>query len=329
METQTTYKPILGLLETQIAIKFVKDTFESELAKALKLVRVSAPLFVYSNSGLNDYLNGFERPVSFDALDFDEEIEIVQSLAKWKRTALKKYGFQPGTGLYTDMNAIRRDENTDALHSLYVDQWDWEKVITPSNRNTEYLSNVVNTIYSVIYNVGKLVEEKYPKIVNTLPREIKIISTLELEELYPNMTRKERENQITKDYGAVFLHQIGHPLKDGKPHDGRAPDYDDWNLNGDILVWDNELNIALELSSMGIRVDSESIKNQVKNNDKLNNDYAKAILNNELPLTIGGGIGQSRLCMFFLKKMHIGEVQASLWKKEDIEKLKKLNINLL
>ncbi len=328
------YKPILGLLETQIAIKFVKDTFEQKLATALNLTRVSAPLFVYSNSGLNDYLSGFERPVSFKALEFNDEIEIVHSLAKWKRMALQKYNFKPGSGLYTDMNAIRRDENTDALHSLYVDQWDWEKVLLDENRNLSYLSEVVKTIYGVIYEVGVLVESKYPSLKNNLPRDIKILSTQELEDLYPNKTGKERENLITKKYGAVFITQIGWPLESGKPHDGRAPDYDDWYLNGDILVWDEELNIALELSSMGIRVNKDSLYKQVmhKSNNldhKLDNDYAKQVLNNELPLTIGGGIGQSRLCMFFLKKRHIGEVQVSIWKKEDLERLAKENIILL
>ena len=328
------YKPILGLLETQIAIKFVKDTFEQKLATALNLTRVSAPLFVYSHSGLNDYLSGFERPVSFKALEFSNDIEIVHSLAKWKRMALAKYEFLPGSGLYTDMNAIRRDENTDALHSLYVDQWDWEKVIKDENRNIEYLSDVVRKIYEVILEVGKLVEEKYSNLPCHLPQEIKIMSTQELENLYPNLTSKQRENAVTKEYGAVFLHQIGWPLEGGKPHDSRAPDYDDWKLNGDILVWDEELEVALELSSMGIRVNQDSLYKQVmhrsNNQDhKLDNDYAKQVLNNELPLTIGGGIGQSRLCMFFLKKMHIGEVQVSIWKEEDIEKLAKENIKLL
>lgn len=329
-----TYKPILGLLETQIAIKFVKDTFEQKLATALNLTRVSAPLFVYSHSGLNDYLSGFERPVSFKALEFSDEIEIVHSLAKWKRMALKKYDFKPGSGLYTDMNAIRRDESTDALHSLYVDQWDWEKVLLEENRNIDYLSNVVKVIYDVIYEVGKLVEEKYPNLPCKLPREISIFSSQELKNLYPNLTSKERENAITKEYGAVFLHQIGWPIDGKEPHDSRAPDYDDWQLNGDILVWDEELGVALELSSMGIRVNKDSLYKQVmhKSNNldhKLDNDYAKQVLNDELPLTIGGGIGQSRLCMFFLKKKHIGEVQVSIWKEEDIQKLIKQNIILL
>lgn len=326
------YEPILGLLETQIAIKFVKDRFEQELASALKITRVSAPLFVYRKSGLNDYLNGFERPVSFKALEFDNEIEIVHSLAKWKRMALKKYNFGAGSGLYTDMNAIRRDENTDALHSLYVDQWDWEKVISESDRNIEYLKEVVNDIYKVIYKIGVEVENKYPKLKNTLPKDIKFINSSELEKMYPNLTQKERENQVTKEYGAVFLNQIGWPLDSGTPHDGRAPDYDDWLLNGDILVWDEELNLALELSSMGIRVNAESLQKQVeyvKKYEKLENEYAKEVLNNTLPLTIGGGIGQSRLCMFFLKKKHIGEVQVSIWKDEDIIELSKQNINLL
>lgn len=326
------YEPILGLLETQIAIKFVKDRFEQELASALKITRVSAPLFVYRKSGLNDYLNGFERPVSFKALEFDNEIEIVHSLAKWKRMALKKYNFGAGTGLYTDMNAIRRDENTDALHSLYVDQWDWEKVISESDRNIEYLKEVVNDIYKVIFKIGVEVENKYPKLKNTLPKDIKFINSSELEKMYPNLTQKERENQVTKEYGAVFLNQIGWPLDSGTPHDGRAPDYDDWLLNGDILVWDEELNLALELSSMGIRVNAESLQKQVeyvKKYEKLENEYAQEVLNNALPLTIGGGIGQSRLCMFFLKKKHIGEVQVSIWKDEDIIELSKQNINLL
>lgn len=332
METSKKYEPILGLLETQIAIKFVKDRFEQELANALNLTRVSAPLFVYRKSGLNDYLNGFERPVSFNALEFENEIEIVHSLAKWKRMALKKYNFKSGSGLYTDMNAIRRDENTDALHSLYVDQWDWEKVISKDDRSVEYLKEVVNVIYSVIYKIGVEVENKYPKLKNNLPKEILFITSSELEKMYPNLSGKERENIITKKYGAVFLNQIGWPLESGKPHDGRAPDYDDWLLNGDILVWDEELGVALELSSMGIRVDSNSLQKQVAHVNlpsKLENDYAQEVINNTLPLTIGGGIGQSRLCMFFLKKKHIGEVQVSIWKDEDILELAKQNINLL
>ena len=341
-----TYKSKLDLLETQIAIKFVKDTFEAELAKALNIIRVSAPLFVYSTSGLNDYLSGFERPVSFKALEFDTEIEIVQSLAKWKRMALKKYNISSGNGLYTDMNAIRRDESTDAIHSLYVDQWDWEKVLTKDmignlGGKIEEIkevripfSDVVRKIYSVIYKVGLMVEEKYTILESNLPKDIFIISSEELLKMYPNLTGKERENKITKEHGAVFIYGIGWPLSNNEPHDSRAPDYDDWKLNGDILVWDEELNIALELSSMGIRVDSSSIYEQVmyksKNLDhKLDNNYAQMVLNNELPLTIGGGIGQSRLCMFFLKKKHIGEVQVSIWKEEEIEKLKNENIILL
>lgn len=329
---KTQYKSLLGLLETQKAIKLVKDMFELKLAKALNLTRVSAPLFVYSNSGLNDYLNGFERPVSFKALEFENDIEIVHSLAKWKRTALKKYQFENGSGLYTDMNAIRRDENTDELHSLYVDQWDWEKVLLDSDRTFEYLKNTVNTIYNVIYEVGKEVEVEYPILKNTLPEHIHFISTQELEDKYPNLTSKERENAICKEFGSVFIHQIGWPLKSGKSHDGRAPDYDDWLLNGDILVWSDQLNYAIELSSMGIRVNKESLIKQVQfrgNINKLENDYAKSVINSTIPLTIGGGIGQSRLCMFFLKKRHIGEVQVSIWKDEDIERLKKENIYLL
>lgn len=329
---QMKYQPLLDLLDTQKAIKVVKDNFELKLAKALNLTRVSAPLFVYSNSGLNDYLNDFERPVSFKALDFDEEIEIVHSLAKWKRIALKKYQFGAGFGLYTDMNAIRRDESTDELHSLYVDQWDWEKVIYNDERTFEYLVETVNKIYNVIYEVGEVVEKEYPILKNALAKKIYFVSTFELENMYPNLSPKDRENEITKKYGSVFIHQIGWPLKNGIPHDGRAPDYDDWLLNGDILVWSSQLNKAIELSSMGIRVDKSTLIKQVeyKNRlDKLENDYAKSVINGNLPLTIGGGIGQSRLCMYFLQKKHIGEVQVSIWKDEDIKKLKKENINLL
>ena len=322
----------LTILEKQRYIKTIKDKFERKLAKELDLVRVSAPLLVTKESGLQDDLSGVERKVSFDILKDGKELEIVQSLAKWKRMALKKYNFGAGTGLYTDMNAIRRDENTDALHSLYVDQWDWEKVISESDRNIEYLKEVVNDIYKVIYKIGVEVENKYPKLKNTLPKDIQFINSSELEKMYPNLTQKERENQVTKEYGAVFLNQIGWPLDSGTPHDGRAPDYDDWLLNGDILVWDEELNLALELSSMGIRVNAESLQKQVeyvKKYEKLENEYAQEVLNNTLPLTIGGGIGQSRLCMFFLKKKHIGEVQVSIWKDEDIIELSKQNINLL
>lgn len=326
------YTSKLDLLETEIAIKYIKDNFERLLSTKLFLTRVSAPLFVLPETGLNDNLNGFERAVSFDILDLGKTAEIVQSLAKWKRMALAKYHFKSDTGLYTDMNAIRRDEKLDNLHSIYVDQWDWEKIIDRSERNLEYLKQTVSTIYQAILALNSLVNEKYPELTTHLPSDIFFISTAELESLYPNLSRKERENAITKEHKAVFLYQIGWPLKDGKSHDGRSADYDDWNLNGDILLWYDTLNCAMEISSMGIRVDSESIKKQLvaKGEEfKLHNPYVQDIINNKLPLTIGGGIGQSRLCIFFLKKMHIGEVQASIWGEETIKELASKNINLL
>ncbi len=326
------YKSTLNLLETEIAIKFIKDTFEKELAKALKLTRVSAPLFVLPETGLNDNLNGYERAVRFDVLTLKKEVEIVQSLAKWKRMALAKYGFESETGLYTDMNAIRRDEDLDAIHSVYVDQWDWEKIITKSDRRLSYLKKTVKSIYKALKKLSVAVNKKYPNVVHKLPDEITFISTLELEKEYPNLTRKEREHEAAKKHGAIFLYQIGWPLKDGKPHDGRAADYDDWKLNGDIILWYDVLNIGLEISSMGIRVDEKSLVKQLKKKgemSKVNNPYCQAIINGELPLTIGGGIGQSRLCMYFLNKAHIGEVQSSIWSDESIEENAKKGINLL
>ena len=326
------YEPILNLLETEIAIKFVKDNFERLLSKELNLTRVSAPLFVFPETGLNDNLNGYERAVRFDIKDIGKDVEIVQSLAKWKRNALARYNFKAETGLYTDMNAIRRDEELDSIHSCYVDQWDWEKIITKEERTLTYLKKIVRKIYKVFLKTNKLVNDKYPSLNTNLPKDITFISTNELEKMYPNLTRKERENEITKKYGAIFLYKIGWPLKDGKSHDGRASDYDDWNLNGDILLWFDTLNIALELSSMGIRVDNESLVKQVyakKEEYKLDNPYCQDILNERLPLTIGGGIGQSRICMFFLKKKHIGEVQASVWDSNYLKNLEKENIHLL
>ena len=326
------YKSKLNLLETEVAIKFVKDNFERELAKALKLTRVSAPLFVIPETGLNDNLNGIERPVRFDIKDIGKDVEIVQSLAKWKRMALKKYGFEKETGLYTDMNAIRRDEELDALHSCYVDQWDWEKIIDEKERTYGYLKKTVKTIYKVFLKMTDIVNKKYPVLENHLPKEIFFISTKDLEKMYPDKTRKERENLIAKEKKAVFLYQIGWPLKDKKPHDGRAADYDDWKLNGDIVLWYEPLQIAFELSSMGIRVSEDSLVKQLKNKHeeyKLDNPYCKSILNKELPYTIGGGIGQSRICMFFLQKAHIGEVQSSVWSEEALAKLEKENIHLL
>lgn len=326
------YKSTLNLLETEIAIKFIKDTFERELAKALKLTRVSAPLFVQPESGLNDNLNGFERAVRFDVLTLKKDVEIVQSLAKWKRMALAKYGFTEGTGLYTDMNAIRRDEDLDALHSVYVDQWDWEKIISAKQRTLSYLKKTVKSIYKALKKLATAVNAKYPTIMHTIPDEITFISTKELEREYPNLTRKQRENAVAKKYGAVFLYQIGWDLADGKPHDGRAADYDDWKLNGDILLWYDVLDLALEISSMGVRVDEKSLVKQLKKKKelhKLENPYCKDVIGGKLPLTIGGGIGQSRLCMFFLNKAHIGEVQASIWSDECIEENAKKGIYLL
>lgn len=326
-----TYKSDLDVYETQKAIKFVKDRFENSLSKKLNLLRVTAPLFVLQNSGLNDGLSGKEKPISFNSNLTSENIEIVHSLAKWKRMALKKYDIHLGKGLYTDMNAIRKDEVTDYIHSIYVDQWDWELSINEKDRSYRYLKQIVKKIYSCIYKLSIEVEKKY-SLKNSLPKDITFISTRELENLYPNLSRKERENEITRKYKAVFLYQIGYPLKDKKPHDDRASDYDDWKLNGDILVYYPLYDMALELSSMGIRVNKDSLVKQLKIKNelyKLDNDYCKSILNDEYPLSIGGGIGQSRLCMFLLQKAHIGEVQVSIWDKEEVEKLKKHNINLL
>ncbi len=326
------YKSPLSLLETEIAIKYIKDTFEKELSKALKLVRVSAPLFVFPETGLNDNLNGYERAVRFDVPAVKKEVEIVQSLAKWKRMALSEYGFKENTGLYTDMNAIRRDEDVDAIHSVYVDQWDWEKIITLKERKISYLKKTVKIIFRVLKKVSVMLSRKYPELEDTLPNEITFISTKELEKKYPNLTRKEREDAIAKEFKAVFIYGIGWPLKDGKSHDGRAADYDDWKLNGDILLWFDTLGHALEISSMGIRVNSESLVRQLKHKKelyKLDNPYCTAIREGKLPLTIGGGIGQSRLCMFFLKKAHIGEVQASVWPDEMKKENEKLGIHLL
>ncbi len=326
------YKSKLDLLKTEEAIKFVKDTFERDLAKNLSLVRVSAPLFVLPSSGLNDELNGIEKRIEFQLKSIEEPAEIVQSLAKWKRNALAKYHFSLGTGLYTDMNAIRKDEELDSLHSAYVDQWDWEKIILKEDRTIDFLKGVVNKIYSVLKETEQKVFDAYPELQPVLPKNIYFITTQELEELYPDLSPMDREKMICREKRAVFLIGIGGPLRNGLPHDGRAADYDDWSLNGDLLVYYEELDIALELSSMGIRVDENSLRKQLefkKEDYKLTNPYSLDILEKRLPYTIGGGIGQSRLCMFFLKKVHIGEVQASLWPKEDIELLEKKNIHLL
>lgn len=327
-----TDKSKLGLIETEIAIKFIKDTFERELAKALNLTRVSAPLFVQPESGLNDNLNGYERAVRFDVLSLHKEVEIVQSLAKWKRMALAKYGFSEGSGLYTDMNAIRRDEDLDRLHSVYVDQWDWEKIITKDQRKISYLKKTVRAIYKVFLKVANALTKKYPHLTYDLPKEITFISTKELEQKYPTLSRKEREHAISKEKKAVFLYKIGWPLSDGMPHDGRAADYDDWKLNGDLLLWSDVLDCSVELSSMGIRVDKDSLVKQLKKRkelEKLSTPYCQDVVNQRLPLTIGGGIGQSRICMFFLKKEHIGEVQSSIWSEECIMENAKKGISLL
>ena len=326
------YKSELGLLDTEIAIKFVKDTFERLLADKLNLTRVSAPLFVFPKTGLNDNLNGYERRVNFDIKNIDSEVEIVQSLAKWKRNALKRYGFVNHTGLYTDMNAIRRDEDLDTMHSAYVDQWDWEKIISREDRTIDYLKNTVKDIYEVIKELENKVVLKFPKLYVELPKDIYFITSEELLQKYPDKTPQEREYLITKEKKAVFIMNIGNKLSNGEPHDGRAADYDDWALNGDILLYYDVLDIAFEISSMGIRVDEKSIVSQIKEHheeEKLNNPYVQDVINSRLPLTIGGGIGQSRLCMFMLRKAHVGEVQASVWSDEDIEILKENNITLL
>ena len=326
------YTPDIDLKETQIAIKVVKDFFQKELTKQLNLTRVSAPLFVTPESGLNDNLNGVERPVSFDIKGMNENAEIVHSLAKWKRYALKKYGFSHGEGLYTDMIAIRRDEDIDNIHSIYVDQWDWEKVITKEERTMETLINTVRSIYSVLRKTEKYMAVQYDYIEEILPKEIAFVSTQELVDMYPDCTPKEREYKIVKEKGAVFLMQVGKTLTDGQRHDGRAPDYDDWELNGDILVYYPVLDIALELSSMGIRVDEETLDLQLTEagcNDRRDLPFQKAVLNKELPYSIGGGIGQSRICMFFLRKAHIGEVHASLWPEEVLAEARENGVNLL
>ena len=325
------YVPHLSLRDTEIAIKKVKDFFERDLAIELNLTRVSAPLFVDTESGLNDNLNGTERPVSFDIFS-GKHFEIVHSLAKWKRFALKYYGFGAKEGLYTDMNAIRRDEDVDNIHSIYVDQWDWEKVITKEERTMETLKETVRCIYNTLKHTERYIASEYEFAEIFLPDEIFFITAQELEDMYPDLTAKEREYAIAKDKGAVFLMQIGGALKSGKPHDGRAPDYDDWSLNGDIIVYYPVLDISLELSSMGIRVDEETLLKQLKIRGKEENaklPFQKALLNGELPYTIGGGIGQSRICMYFLRKAHVGEVQSSVWPEDVIEEAKAHGINLL
>ena len=327
------YKSELSLYDTQVAIKTVKDFFQKTLAEQLYLLRVSAPLFVTPESGLNDNLNGVERPVTFGIKEQNERpAEIVHSLAKWKRYALKQYGFHIGEGLYTDMSAIRRDEDTDNIHSIYVDQWDWEKILLKEDRNVEYLKDTVRKVYKALKKTEKYMSIQYDYIEEILPKDIFFITTQELADRYPDKTAKEREDLIAQEKGAVFLMEIGDNLADGKPHDGRAPDYDDWHLNGDIIVWYPVLGHALELSSMGIRVDEEALARQLKLagcEERASLPFQKAILEKKLPYTVGGGIGQSRICMFYLRKAHIGEVQVSIWPDEVREKAARYGINLL
>ena len=327
------YQSHLDLYNTQVAIKTIKDFFETLLAERLNLLRVSAPLFVDPQSGLNDNLNGVERPVTFDIKNQNgRDAEIVQSLAKWKRFALKKYGFHVGEGLYTDMNAIRRDEDNDNIHSIYVDQWDWEKIISKEQRTLDTLMDTVRIVYKVLRKTEKYLAIHYDYIEEILPHDIFFVTTKELEEMFPDYTPKEREYYITKAKGAVCIMQIGDALENGKPHDGRAPDYDDWSMNADILVYFPVLDIALELSSMGVRVDKDSMKEQLEKAgcpERASLPYHKAVLNDELPYTIGGGLGQSRICMFLLRKAHIGEVQCSLWSDETMQGADEKGLQLL
>jgi len=335
------YHPILDVRETEKAIKFIKTFFQENLADTLNLKRVTAPLVVEADSGINDDLNGVERPVSFPVKDLgDKRAEVVQSLAKWKRLALADLKIYPGEGLYTDMNAVRPDETLDNLHSIYVDQWDWERTIVEEDRNIDFLKNIVKKIYRVLRRTELFIHEKYPEIGQLLPKEITFIHTEDLEDKYPELSPEKREDMAAREYGAIFLIGIGAPLKNGRPHDGRAPDYDDWitpndrgtGLNGDIIVWYPPLNQAFELSSMGIRVSPESLEKQLEISNNTNRKelyFHKRLLNGELPYSIGGGIGQSRLCMFFLRKAHIGEIQAGLWPEKMREVCRKNDIFFL
>ena len=326
------YRPVLDAYDTQRAIAYIKQTFQEEFSSALNLKRVSAPLFVTQQSGLNDNLNGYERPVSFDVPAVGADAQVVHSLAKWKRLALKRYGFSVGNGLYTDMNAIRRDEELDNIHSIYVDQWDWEKVITRDNRNLEYLKLIVRAIVNAICNTNDRLHVRYPQLRTELSREVSFITTQELEDLYPDLTGSEREKAYLKEHPTACIMQIGGKLRSGKPHDGRAPDYDDWSLNCDIFFWDAVLGRALEISSMGIRVDAEALDRQLTISgcdDRRELPFHKMLLNNELPLTIGGGIGQSRLSMLMMGCAHIGEVQSSIWDPETLEICENAGIPLL
>ncbi len=326
------YRPMLDAYDTQRAIAYIKNTFQTEFANALNLKRVSAPLFVTDASGLNDNLNGYERPVSFDVPAIGEAAEVVHSLAKWKRLALKRYGFVVGNGLYTDMNAIRRDEALDNIHSIYVDQWDWEKIITRETRTLDYLRLIVRAIVGAICDTNDHLRVRFPQLTTILSRDVAFITTQELEDLYPDMTGSERESAFLREHKTAFIMQIGGKLRSGKPHDGRAPDYDDWQLNGDLFFWDDVLGRALEISSMGIRVDAESLNRQLTLagcDDRRTLPFHKMLLADELPLTIGGGIGQSRLCMLMMGCCHIGEVQSSIWDAETVRLCEAAGVPLL
>ena len=326
------YKPVLDEYDTQRAIAYIKQSFQDEFSGALNLKRVSAPLFVTESSGLNDNLNGFERPVSFDIPAVGADAQVVHSLAKWKRLALKRYNFGVGGGLYTDMNAIRRDEELDNIHSIYVDQWDWEKIITRENRNLDYLKLIVRAIVRAICDTNDRLHVRFPQLRVNLSRDVTFITTQELEDLYPDMTGSEREKAFVKEHPTTCIMQIGGKLRSGKPHDGRAPDYDDWQLNCDIFFWDDVLGRALEISSMGIRVDAEALDRQLTAagcDDRRALPFHQMLLNNELPLTIGGGIGQSRLCLLMMGCAHIGEVQSSVWDQATVEACEKAGIRLL
>lgn len=335
------YRPLLDLRQTERAICMIKSYFESNLADELNLIRVSAPIIVRADSGINDNLDGIQKPVSFPIRSLNgSQAEIVQSLAKWKRMALADYGFSPGEGIYTDMNAIRPDEEVGEIHSIYVDQWDWELTVTPEQRSLSFLINIVNRIYEVIHCTEIHVAEKWPVLKSALPPNIRFITAEELLKRYPDLPRKEREDAICKEWGAVFIIGIGAVLSDGKPHDDRAPDYDDWStptergegLNGDIVIWNPVLERSFELSSMGVRVDIESLKRQLamtKTEDRAQLPFHRRLIDGELPLSIGGGIGQSRLCMYLLRKAHIGEVQSSIWPEDLRQQLKQQNVPLL
>lgn len=326
------YKPVLDAYDTQRAIAYIKKTFQDEFSEALNLKRVSAPLFVTANSGLNDNLNGFERPVSFDIPAVGADAQVVHSLAKWKRLALKRYDFAVGGGLYTDMNAVRRDEDLDNVHSIYVDQWDWEKIITRENRNLDYLKLIVRAIVRAICNTNDRLHVRFPQLRVDLSEDVAFVTTQELEDMYPEMTGSQRENAYLKEHHTACIMQIGGKLKSGKKHDGRAPDYDDWQLNCDIFFWDEVLGRALEISSMGIRVDAQSLDRQLHEagcDDRRELPFHKMLLNDELPLTIGGGIGQSRMCMLMMGCAHIGEVQSSVWDEDTAKACEKAGIRLL